>query len=159
MEERPHYYRVERGEVALHPAAAEVLIDSLRDAGEHTQVLVTSHSPELLDNQAISDDSIAAVFADHGESRIGPLDEVGRSALRDRLYTVGELLKMKQIEPDPSLTPGTASARAVRPGRPYRPTLLQSSLTAILDLDAARAAPSFEKLWRDVISLLTAVGG
>ena len=25
---------------------------------------------------------------------------VGRSALRDRLYTAGELLKMNQIEPD-----------------------------------------------------------
>ena len=93
---------IEEPEVALHPAAAEVLIDSLRDAAEHTQVLVTSHSPELLDNQAISDDSIVAVVADHGESRIGPLDEVGRSALRDRLYTAGELLKMNQIEPDPA---------------------------------------------------------
>ena len=50
-------------------------------------------------------------------------------------------------------------SKQMPPGRPYRPTLLQSSLTAILDLDAARAAPSFEKLWRDVISLLTAVGG
>ena len=93
---------IEEPEVALHPAAADVLIDSLRDATEHTQVLVTSHSPELLDNQAISDDSIVAVVADHGESRIGPLDEVGRSALRDRLYTAGELLKMNQIEPDPA---------------------------------------------------------
>ena len=93
---------IEEPEVALHPAAAEVLIDSLRDAAEHTQVLVTSHSPELLDNQAISDDSIVAVVADHGESRIGPLDDVGRSALRDRLYTAGELLRMNQIEPDPA---------------------------------------------------------
>ena len=40
-------------------------------------------------------------------------------------------------------------------GHPYRPTLLQPSLTAIFDLDAARAAPSFEKLWRDVTSMLT----
>ncbi len=92
---------IEEPEVALHPAAAEVLIDSLRDATEHTQVLVTSHSPELLDNHDIDDDSILAVVAEHGESHIGPLDAVGRSVLKDRLYTAGELLKMNQIDPDP----------------------------------------------------------
>ncbi len=35
---------IEEPEVALHPAAAGVLIDGLRDAAEHTQVFVTSHS-------------------------------------------------------------------------------------------------------------------
>jgi len=39
-------------------------------------------------------------------------------------------------------------------GQPYRPTLHQSALTAIFDLDTARMAPSFDKLWRDVSSLL-----
>ena len=113
---------IEEPEVALHPAAAEVLIDSLRDAAEHTQVLVTSHSPELLDNQAISDDSIVAVVADHGESRIGPLDEVGRSALRDRLYTVGELLKMNQIEPDPGEAAADSEGRRIGASRRARRT-------------------------------------
>lgn len=36
----------------------------------------------------------------------------------------------------------------------YHPTLHQPKLTAAFDLCAARAAPSFEKLWRDVTSLL-----
>ena len=39
-------------------------------------------------------------------------------------------------------------------GRSYRPTLDQAALTAIFDLDAARSAPSFDKLWRDVAELL-----
>ena len=39
-------------------------------------------------------------------------------------------------------------------GQRYRATLHQAALTAIFDLDAARAAPSFDKLWRDVIELL-----
>ena len=94
---------IEEPEVALHPAAAEVLIDGLRDAAEQAQILVTSHSPDLLDNKEIPDDAIVAVVAEHGESRIGPLDEVGRSALRDHLYTAGELLRMNQLRPDPSV--------------------------------------------------------
>ena len=93
---------IEEPEVALHPAAAEILFDSLRDAAQHTQVLVTSHSPDLLDNDELPDDSILAVVAEDGETRIGPLDEVGRSALRDHLYTAGELLRMNQLGPDPA---------------------------------------------------------
>ena len=94
---------IEEPEVALHPAAAGVLIDSLRDAAEHAQILVTSHSPDLLDNEEITADSIFAVVARHGESHIGPLDETGRAVLRDHLYTAGELLRMGQLAPDPKL--------------------------------------------------------
>lgn len=40
----------------------------------------------------------------------------------------------------------------------YRETLHQPSLTAIFDLEASRAAPSFDKLWRDVAALVGVVG-
>ena len=40
------------------------------------------------------------------------------------------------------------------PGRRYRETLHQAALTARFDVDAARAAPSFDKMWRDLASLL-----
>ena len=35
-----------------------------------------------------------------------PLDEVGASALRDRLYTPGELLRLNQLTPDPVVADG-----------------------------------------------------
>ncbi len=100
----PGLVGIEEPEVALHPAAVEVLIDALLDAAEHAQILVTSHSTELLDHPEIRDDSILAVVAEHGESRIGPLDEVGRSALKKHLFTAGELLRMHQLDPDPVLS-------------------------------------------------------
>ena len=40
------------------------------------------------------------------------------------------------------------------PGRRYRETLHQAALTARFDLDSARTAPSFDKMWRDLASLL-----
>ena len=100
----PGLVGIEEPELALHPAAAEVLIDSLRDAAEHIQILVTSHSPDLLDDDEIPADSIIAVRAAHGETRIGPLDEAGRSVLKDKLFTAGELLRMDQIDPDPTMS-------------------------------------------------------
>ena len=95
---------VEEPEVALHPAAAGVVVDALRDAAERKQVLVTSHSADLLDEEEIGGVSVLAVVSDDGITRIGPLDEVGASVLRDHLYTAGELLRMDKLEPDSSLS-------------------------------------------------------
>ncbi|MFY9820370.1 MAG: AAA family ATPase [Thermoanaerobaculia bacterium] len=102
---------IEEPEVALHPAAAGVLLEALIDASHHTQILVTSHSPELLDDHRILPDSILAVVANGGITSIAPLDEVGRSALRDRLYTPGELLKLNQLSPDPAVLDRISSSQ------------------------------------------------
>ena len=95
---------IEEPESALHPAAAGVLRDSLEDASAYAQILVTSHSPDVLDDESIPEDSVLAVVAESGETKIGRLDEAGRSALRDRLFTAGELLRMDQLRPDPRET-------------------------------------------------------
>lgn len=91
---------IEEPEVALHPGAAGVLRDGLTAAARHTQVLVTSHSPDLLDDKSISDQSILAVSNSNGETIIGPLDAAGRGAIRDNLFTAGELLRLSQLPPD-----------------------------------------------------------
>jgi predicted ATPase len=92
---------IEEPEVALHPAAAGVLLDSLREASQGTQVIVTSHSPDLLDDPHLDVELILAVVAREGATRIAPIDKAGRSILRDHLYTAGELLRLNQLEPDP----------------------------------------------------------
>lgn len=91
---------IEEPESALHPGAAGVLRDALREAARHTQVLVTSHSPDLLDSKSISDEDIIAVEMRSGETLIAPVDVAGRGAIRDKLYTAGELLRMNQLNPD-----------------------------------------------------------
>jgi predicted ATPase len=93
---------IEEPEVALHPAASGALRDCLREGSRHTQVLVTSHSPELLDDPTIPEESILAVVAEDGETKIGTVDEAARSTLRDRLYTAGELMRGDQLRPDAS---------------------------------------------------------
>lgn len=91
---------IEEPEVALHPGAAGVLRDGLIAAARHTQVVVTSHSPDLLDDKTISDESILAVSNRNGDTIIGPVDTAGRRAIRDKLSTAGELLRMSQLSPD-----------------------------------------------------------
>ena len=91
---------IEEPESALHPAAAGVLIDSLTEASQSAQVIVSSHSADLLDTDTISDTSILAVLSEHAETKIGPLDEAGRSSLREHLFTAGELLRIDQLRPE-----------------------------------------------------------
>jgi predicted ATPase len=93
---------LEEPEIALHPAAASVLLSALREGARHCQVLVTSHSPDLLDNEDISSESLLAVDNVDGLTRIGCIDAAGRAALRDKLFTPGELLRQNQLAPDAS---------------------------------------------------------
>lgn len=97
---RVPFVGLEEPEAAVHPGAAGVLRDGLRMASSSTQVAVTSHSPDLLDDKAIGPECILAVASVNGATKIGPLDDVGKSALRDRLYTAGELLSQGQLVPD-----------------------------------------------------------
>ncbi|MBS2011486.1 MAG: AAA family ATPase [Deltaproteobacteria bacterium] len=90
---------IEEPEVALHPAAAGVLLDCLRDGARQSQVLVTSHSPDLLDDPKLTNEHLLAVTSEEGRTLIAPLDEASRSALRDHLYTAGELLRLNQLQP------------------------------------------------------------
>lgn len=91
---------IEEPETALHPAACGALMDALREASRHTQVLVTTHSPDLLDQVRPEVDGLLAVLAREGTTFIAPIDEASRAAIRDHLYSPGELLRLDQLEPD-----------------------------------------------------------
>ena len=98
----PNLIGLEEPEMALHPAASAVLLGALREASANSQIIVTSHSPDLLDNADISPESIFAVDNVDGTTRIGPIDAAGRQMLRDKLFTPGELLRQNQIAADPA---------------------------------------------------------
>ena len=94
---------LEEPESGLYPANAEALVDSLLDAVDRCQVIVTSHGSELLDAPGIQHEAILLTDAEQGVTRIGPLGSVDRSLLRDRLSTAGELLRTHQLQLDPVL--------------------------------------------------------
>ena len=93
---------IEEPEIALHPAAAGVLLDALREAADKTQIIITSHSPDLLDDKDLDPESILAVEAYDGITVVAHVNEAGMSVLHDRLYTTGELLRLDQLQPAPA---------------------------------------------------------
>jgi predicted ATPase len=100
--ERVPLVGIEEPETALHPAAAQALMDGLNEGREHTQILITTHSADLLDKMDFDDKGLAVLAVEmlQGETRIAPIDEASRKAVREHLYSVGELLRMDQLQPD-----------------------------------------------------------
>ena len=92
---------IEEPETGLHPGAAGILFDAIQDASQRLQVIITSHSPELIEDKSLPVESIFAVVSENGETHIGPIDKIGRGILRDKLATAGELLRAGQLTPDP----------------------------------------------------------
>lgn len=93
---------VEEPEVALHPAAAGVLFDALTEASDHVQVIATSQSPDLLDRDDLDASTVRAVSMDRGLTIIGEVDAASRQIAREKLYTLGELMRSNQLMPEPA---------------------------------------------------------
>lgn len=94
---------IEEPETALHPAAAAALMGALREATAHTQVIVTSHSPDLLD-QLREEEDLLLVVSTSPESlstTIARPDPASLTSIKEHLYTPGELQRMGQLDQDP----------------------------------------------------------
>ncbi|MDP3062030.1 MAG: AAA family ATPase [Chloroflexota bacterium] len=91
---------IEEPEATIHPAALDVIIDILKEGASYSQTLITTHSPDVLDNRKIRDDEIRIVELQKGRTIVAPASSLSRQVIRDRLYTPGELLRMEQLQPD-----------------------------------------------------------
>jgi len=98
-EKRVPLVGIEEPAIALHPGAAGALVDAILEVSRKVQVIVTSHSPDLLDSKDIAPENILAVVSNRGQTRIGPMGEASREALQQKLYTPGELLRLEQLVP------------------------------------------------------------
>ncbi len=90
---------IEEPETALHPAASGSLMDALREASQHTQIIATTHSPDLLDRYNPETDSLLVLAAEEGSTSVGAVDDASLTAIRTHLFSAGELLRMDQLQP------------------------------------------------------------
>lgn len=96
----PRLIAIEEPESTINPGSAALLMDALLEASATDQVLISTHSPDLLDHSELSADRIRHVWAEGGTTLIAPIDEASRTAVREELFTVGELLRAGQLEGD-----------------------------------------------------------
>jgi predicted ATPase len=91
---------IEEPEATIHPAIAEVIMQVLMDAANERQILVTTHSPDILDQKGLKETEIRSVTWSKGRTLVGDVSAADRQAIRERLYTVGELLRIGELRPE-----------------------------------------------------------
>lgn len=100
----PHGYpslvAIEEPETSLHPAAMRALVDALDEATLRTQILLTTHSADMLDNPTIKPENVRVVQLVEGKTVIGPVDEASVEIVARKLGSLGGLERENQLEPD-----------------------------------------------------------
>lgn len=95
----PPVLGIEEPESTVHPAAAEVLFDAIRHGTHWSQILITTHSPDLIEHKDIALKNLRAVEMKDGETVITELDDVSKEAVRQHLCTPGDLLRNGALQP------------------------------------------------------------
>lgn len=96
----PSVVAIEEPESALHPAAMRALVAALDEASLRTQILLTTHSPDLLDAAEIKPANVRVVQMIDGQTVIGPIDEANAEIIQRELNSLGGLERENQLQPD-----------------------------------------------------------
>ncbi len=100
----PSVLVIEEPEATIHPGALGAVLDLIRKAAKTMQVVVTTHSPELLDARWITDTNLRIVSWHEGASLLLPPSEATREAMRQHLMGAGELLRSNALHADELFT-------------------------------------------------------
>lgn len=107
--ETPSLIVVEEPEASIHPGAAGAILDLLRHASNQMQVIVSTHSPEILDAKWIEDNNLRVVIWQKGATQVSNISVQSKKALQKHLMGAGELLRSEALEPTPLFEDVTAS--------------------------------------------------
>lgn len=103
----PSLIAIEEPELNIYPGALGAVADILNIAAQRTQVVVTTHSPDLLDTKWIQPENLRVVEWEKGATHISELGEAPTQALRQHLMGAGELLRANAL--DAAATPASTS--------------------------------------------------
>jgi predicted ATPase len=96
----PKVVGIEDPEATVHPAITELLVQVLLAASRERQVIVTTHSPDVLDYKDLAPSQVRVVTKERNSTLISPLSPRTRQVIRSQLYSPGELLRIDELLPD-----------------------------------------------------------
>ena len=102
----PSLLVIEEPEATIHPGALGAIMDLIRKASKTMQVVVTTHSPDLLDAKWITEQNIRIVSWEEGASHLLLPSEATREAMRQHLMGAGELLRSNALHSEELFTGG-----------------------------------------------------
>lgn len=87
---RPRMIALEEPELTVNPGIITLLADAIKEVSKTTQVLVTTHSPHLIDRFDPSD--VRAVEMVNGVTHVHKVRKTQLAAVRQKLFSLGELM-------------------------------------------------------------------
>ena len=100
QEPPPSLLVIEEPEASVHPGAAGAVLDVIRLASRKMQVVVTTHSPEILDARWLTHEHLRTMVWEDGSTRIRSVSQAARKSLEQHLMGAGELLRSDALIPE-----------------------------------------------------------
>jgi predicted ATPase len=88
---------VEEPEQTVHPGVLSMLAEAFKEVSEVTQVIVTTHSPQLIDQFA--PENIRVVTMNGGLTSIAPIKKTQQEAVKLGLMSLGEFMAAEGLQP------------------------------------------------------------
>jgi predicted ATPase len=90
---------IEEPEQTVHPGVLAVLVEAIREVSELTQIIVTTHSPQLVD--LFKPEEIRVVTMQDGHTHIAPIAKNQVEAVKQHLMSLAEFMQAEGLQPDP----------------------------------------------------------
>ena len=87
---------IEEPELTIHPGAFGLLMDFVRETAASTQVVLTSHSPDLLD--LVDADSLRLVVPGPDGTEVRYLGDADKSLVREGLMSIGDMTRAGHLQ-------------------------------------------------------------
>ncbi|MFV5214432.1 AAA family ATPase [Azonexus caeni] len=94
----PSLMVIEEPEQTVNPALLAVLADAFRECSERTQLLITSHSPHLVD--LFPTENIRVVTMQDGETRIAKIRASQQEAIKEHLLSLEQIMAAEGLQPE-----------------------------------------------------------
>lgn len=93
----PPFIALEEPEQTVHPAILSMLSEAFREVSERTQLLITSHSPYLVD--FFEAEEIRIVSMQNGKTQISPIKPSQVESVKENLISLQELMMAEGLMP------------------------------------------------------------
>lgn len=94
----PSLMVIEEPEQTVNPALLALLADAFHEVSERTQLLITSHSPHLID--CFDPENIQVVTMQNGETCLSPIRASQREAIKEHLLSLEQIMSSEGLLPE-----------------------------------------------------------
>jgi predicted ATPase len=89
---------IEEPEQTVHPGVLGVLADAIREASESTQIIITTHSPHLVDH--FQPEEVRVATLSNGVTTVAPIKATQVEAVKRRLMSLEEFMLAEGLLPE-----------------------------------------------------------